>query len=147
MSKKTKPTSKNQKLTIELSCSEDQYPVIGIRSRTKFKDWVMLYQFASIELAKDRRIGGAEFRVLHTLFGLMGYEGSVQISQADIGKMIGMKQQSVFTAIKTLIEVDVLRSEGKRGQAATYILNPYYGSRGKASNVVQMQRAWDENAK
>jgi phage replication O-like protein O len=103
----------------------------------------MLYQFASADLAKDRRIGGAEFRVLHILFSIMGYEGSVQISQADIGKMIGMKQQSVSTAIKTLIEVDILRSEGKPGQTATYVINPYYGSRGKASNVVQMQRAWD----
>jgi hypothetical protein len=135
--------AKGQKLTIELSCTEDQYPVIGIRSRIKFKDWVMLYQLASIDLAKDKRVGGAEYRVLHTLFGMMGYEGSVQISQADIGKVIGMKQQGVSKAIKTLIEVDILRSEGKPGQTATYILNPYYGSRGKASNVVQMQRAWD----
>jgi predicted RNA-binding protein YlqC (UPF0109 family) len=143
MTSKRKPAVKGQKLTIELSCTEDQYPVIGIRSRIKFKDWVMLYQFASADLAKDRRIGGAEFRVLHILFSMMGYEGSVQISQADIGKMIGMKQQSVSTAIKTLIEVDILRSEGKPGQTATYVINPYYGSRGKASNVVQMQRTWD----
>jgi hypothetical protein len=95
------------------------------------------------ELAKDRRFGGAEFRVLHTLFGLIGTEGSVQISQADIGQMIGMKQQSVFVAVKTLIEAGIIRSEGKPGQTATYVINPYYGSRGKASNVVQMQRAWD----
>jgi hypothetical protein len=143
MTSKRKPAVKGQKLTIELSCTEDQYPVIGIRSRIKFKDWVMLYQFASIELAKDRRIGGSEFRVLHTLFGLMGYEGSVQISQADIGKMIGMKQQSVFTAIKTLIEVDVLRSQGKPGQTANYTLNPYYVKSDKVSNMVYIQREWD----
>jgi biotin operon repressor len=147
MANKVTPAAKSQKLTIELSCSDDQYPVIGIRSRIKFKDWVMLYQSASADLAKDRRISGAEFRVLHILFSLMGYEGSVQISQAEIGQMLGMKQQSVFTAIKTLVEVDILRSEGKRGQAATYILNPYYGSRGKASSVVQMQRKWDDNTK
>jgi DNA-binding transcriptional regulator PaaX len=96
-----------------------------------------------VELAKDRRFGGAEFRVLYTLLGLIGAEGSVQISQADIGKMIGMKQQSVFVAMKTLTKAGVLRSERKSGQTATYVINPYYGVRDKASNVFQMQRAWD----
>jgi DNA-binding MarR family transcriptional regulator len=97
------------------------------------------------ELAKDRRFGGAEFRVLHTLLGLIGADGSVQISQADIGKMIGMKQQSVFVAMKTLIEAGVLRSQGKSGQTATYVINPYFISRSKASNVSQMQR-WDSDS-
>jgi hypothetical protein len=97
------------------------------------------------ELTKDRRFGGAEFRVLHTLFSLIGAEGSVQISQADIGKMIGMKQQSVFVAMKTLIEAGVLRSTGKPGQTATYILNPYHVTHSKASNVfeIEMQKKWD----
>jgi hypothetical protein len=95
------------------------------------------------ELAKDRRFGGAEFRVLHTLFGLIGTEGSVQISQADIGQMIGMKQQSVFVAMKTLIEADVIRSQGKPGQTAIYTLNPYYVKSDKASNMIQAQRKWD----
>jgi hypothetical protein len=95
------------------------------------------------ELAKDRRFGGAEFRVLHTLLGLIGADGSVQISQADLGQMIGMKQQSVFVAMKTLIEADVLRSQGKPGQTATYTMNPYYVKFDKASNVVQIQRKWD----
>jgi hypothetical protein len=95
------------------------------------------------ELAKDRRFGGAEFRVLHTLLGLIGADGSVQISQADIGKMIGMKQQSVFVAMKTLIEADVLRSQGKPGQTATYTLNPYYVKSDKVSNMVYIQREWD----
>jgi hypothetical protein len=95
------------------------------------------------ELAKDRRFGGAEFRVLHTLLGLIGADGSVQISQADIGQMIGMKQQSVFVAMKTLIEADVLRSQGKPGQTASHTLNPYYVKSDKDSNMVQMQRKWD----
>jgi DNA-binding MarR family transcriptional regulator len=95
------------------------------------------------ELAKDRRFGGAEFRVLYTLLGLIGTEGSVQISQADIGQMIGMKQQSVFLAMKTLIEAGIIRSQVKPGQTATYTLNPYYVKFDKASNMVQMQRKWD----
>jgi hypothetical protein len=72
-----------------------------------------------------------------------GADGSVQISQADLGQMIGMKQQSVFVAMKTLIEADVLRSQGKPGQTATYTMNPYYVKFDKASNVVQIQRKWD----
>ncbi len=95
------------------------------------------------ELAKDRRFGGAEFRVLYALLGLIGAEGSVQISQADIGKMIGMKQQSVFVAMKTLIEADVLRSSGKHGQTSNYILNPYYVSHGESVHMTKLQKNWD----
>jgi Crp-like helix-turn-helix domain len=95
------------------------------------------------ELAKDRRFGGAEFRVLYTLLGLIGAEGSVQISQADIGQMIGMKQQSVFVAMKTLTKAGIIRSQGKPGQTATHTLNPYYVKSDNASNMVQMQQKWD----
>jgi DNA-binding transcriptional ArsR family regulator len=70
----------------------------------------------------------------------MGYEGSVQISQGDIGEVLDMKQPSVARAIGVLKEAGIIRSEGKPGQTATYTINPHYGSRGKASNVIQMQR-------
>jgi CTP-dependent riboflavin kinase len=107
--------------------------------------WMVLYQFAAEELAKDKRMGGAEFRVLYMLLSLMGQDSSVQISQADLGKMIEMQQQNISKAIKTLIEIGIIRSEGKTGQIATYTLNSYYGRSGKVSNVVQMQRKWDNN--
>jgi biotin operon repressor len=107
--------------------------------------WMVMYQFAAEELAKDKRMGGAEFRVLYMLLGLMGQDSSVQISQADIGKMMGMQQQGVSKAIKTLIEIGIIRSEGKTGQTATYTLNSYYGKSGKANNVVQMQPRRDDD--
>jgi DNA-binding transcriptional ArsR family regulator len=137
---------KTKRLKIELECAEDQYPVIGIRSRVKFKDWVMLYQLPSEDLAKDKRIGGAEYRVLHFLLARMGYEGSVQISQGEIGEVLDMKQSNIGRSIKVLREAGIIRSEGKIGQTATYTINPYYGTRGKAGNVVQMQRKWNDNA-
>jgi hypothetical protein len=147
MNAKKPPSQKTKRLTIELECNEEQYPVIGVRSRIKFKNFCMLYQLASEDLARDKRIGGAEYRVLHFLLSRMGYEGSVRISQRDIGEVIDMKQPSIARAMRVLMEVGVIRSEGKPGQTATYMLNPYYGSRGKASNVIQMQRQWDENTK
>jgi DNA-binding IclR family transcriptional regulator len=73
----------------------------------------------------------------------MEKDSSVQISQADIGQMIGMKQQSVFVAMKTLIEAGVLRSHGKSGQTMTYILNPYYVSHGESSIMAKLQKKWD----
>jgi phage replication O-like protein O len=102
---------------------------------TKIRNSVMLNQTACIELAQDKRLGGAEFRVFYALLSLMDYEDSVQISQADICEMIGMKQKSVSAAIKTLIEADVLRSIDKPGQTTTYILNPYYVSRSNTSSI------------
>lgn len=104
---------------------------------TKIRNSVMLNQTACIELAQDKRLGGAEFRVFYALLSLMDYEDSVQISQADICEMIGMKQKSVSAAIKTLIEADVLRSIDKLGQNTTYILNPHYVSRSNTNCIVK----------
>jgi hypothetical protein len=145
--KPTKTSAQKTKLLkIELECSDDEYPVIGVRSRVKFKDWVMLYQVPSEDLAKDKRIGGAEYRVLLLLLARMGYEGSVQISQGEIGEVLDMKTSNIGRSIKVLKAAGILRSEGKIGQTATYTINPYYGSRGKASNVVQMKRKWDDSS-
>jgi phage replication O-like protein O len=104
---------------------------------TKIKTSVMLNQPACMELSKNKRMGGTEFRIFYALLSLMDYEDSVQISDADIGEMIGMKQKNISAAIKTLIEVDVIRSIDKPGQNTTYILNPYYVSRGKTSCVAE----------
>jgi hypothetical protein len=57
-----------------------------------------------------------------------------------------MKTSNIGRSIKVLKAAGILRSEGKIGQTATYTINPYYGSRGKASNVVQMKRKWDDSS-
>jgi hypothetical protein len=138
---------KTKVLKIELECADDHYPVIGTRSRTKFKNFSMLYQAAAEDLAKNKTMGGPACRVLLFFLARMNYEGRVQMSQGDIGKIIDMKQSSVARAVKALTEVGVIRAEGKRGQTATYTFNPYYVSRGKASSVVKMQKEWDKDIK
>jgi hypothetical protein len=107
------------------------------------RSYVVLPQATSERLSMDRRFGGAEFRVLYALFSRLDDEGSVQISQADLGEMIGMKQQGVSKAIKTLVEAEVFRSTGKPGQTVTYTFNPDYGNEDEISNVVPMHRKWD----
>ena len=117
---------------------------MGMSFQQERQSYVNLYNLE--ELAKDKRIGGAEYRVLHFLLARMNYDEAVQISQSDIGNILDMKQPCVARALKVLKEAGIIRSEGKPGQTATYTLNPYYGSRGKASNVIQMQKKWDDNA-
>jgi Firmicute plasmid replication protein (RepL) len=95
------------------------------------------------ELSKDKRFGGGEFRVFYFLIGRMDLNGSVQMSQGDIGKEISMKQSAVCRAMKVWVESGVIRAAGKRGQTATYTFNPYFVFRGKPSNVAQIQQKWD----
>ena len=78
--------------------------------------------------------------MLSFLSSKINYDNSVQISQEDIGQVIGMKQSCVSRAIKILKEVGIVRSEGKSGQTATYTLNPSYYSRAKA------QMEWNDNS-
>lgn len=106
----------------------------------------MLNQPAAEQLARNKKIGGAEYRVLSFLSSKINYDDSVQISQEDIGQVIGMKQSCVSRAIKTLKEVGIVRSDSKPGQTAIYTLNPSYYSRAEAHNVVQRQRKWNDNS-
>ena len=55
----------------------------------------MLHQLPVEDLAKDKRIGCAEYRVLLFLLARMGHEGSVQISQGEIGEVLDLKTSNI----------------------------------------------------
>lgn len=97
------------------------------------KGWVAMSQNAMVELAKSD-LGQQEWRVLAIVLGKLDFENYLLLSQADIGKELGMQAPHVSAAIKHLVGLGVLVRGPKAGRSSTFRLNPSYGWKGSASN-------------
>jgi hypothetical protein len=97
------------------------------------KGWVAMSQNAMVELAKAD-LGQRDWRVLAVVLGKLDFENYLLLSQADIGKEIGLQAPHVSAAIKRLVGLGVLVKGPKAGRSSTFRLNPYYGWKGSASN-------------
>jgi predicted transcriptional regulator len=97
--------------------------------------WLAMGQLAVTDLAARRKELGEEgLAVFLVLVGSMGFENHVVISQAELGRRLGMHRQSVQKAIKRLIEMGVLSEGPKVGQNRSYQLNPSLAWKGSAEN-------------
>ena len=99
------------------------------------KRFFMGFQDAFISIAKDREIKAQPARVLYFLMGSLDFENFIQIPQTQISKELEMKKPDVSKAIKILFEKQVLLVGPKIGRSLSYRLNPYYGWKGKVSNL------------
>ena len=97
--------------------------------------WLAMAQLAAMDLAERRKELGEEgLAVVLMLLGSMGFENYMVISQAELGRRLGMHRQSVQKAIKRLIEMSVILEGPKVGQNRSYQLNPEFGWKGSAEN-------------
>ena len=97
------------------------------------KGWVAMSQNAMVELAKAD-LGQQEWRVLAIILGKLDFENFLLLSQADIGKELGMQAPHVSAAVKHLESLGVLIRGPKAGRSSTFRLNPSFGWKGSATN-------------
>lgn len=95
----------------------------------------MINQDRRIDIALAGKILGREgLQVLLVLEGELDYNNKEAISQTDIGKRLGMRRQSVHTAIKRLTNLGIIiQAENKHKQYRLYTLNEHYIWKGSAS--------------
>lgn len=122
----------------------DYKPIIVPVRRAKCKDFVMLFQDFLLELSKDREITLEASRVLHFILAKLVFDNWVCMSQQAIADEIGMKQPNVNKAIKLLVRKEILMEGQRQGMVKTYALNPFFGAKAKARNVVQLRDRWTE---
>ncbi|MDB5244056.1 MAG: hypothetical protein JWP57_4682 [Spirosoma sp.] len=75
-------------------------------------DWAMIMLVRLGELAADREITGETWRVLAYVMAQAEWENWVRLSQADVGKVLGLKRQSVQRAMRTLVAKRVIEKSG-----------------------------------
>ena len=92
--------------------------------------WMAIYQESAIWISRIKPPYEV-VRVFLNMVGKLDYNNYIRISQTDLAKELGMKQQNVSRAIKKLIELDVIAEGPRAGLSKTYIMNPNIGIKGK----------------
>ena len=111
------------------------FPMIISKKRSPYQGWVMKNQEAMIILAKDKDIKGETHRVLWFIGGILDFENWIHISIVDIAKELEMQPQNVSRAIKLLEKKEIILRGSKVGRCYGFMLNPYFGWKGKVKNL------------
>ena len=114
---------------------EYAFPMIISKKRSPYQGWVMNNQEAMRILAKDKEIKGETHRVLWFIGGILDFENWVHISVTEIAEELEMKRPNVSRAIKLLEKKEVILRGPKVGRSYGFMLNPYFGWKGKVKNL------------
>jgi hypothetical protein len=102
-----------------------------VQKRVRLEEFLMLFLAGNRELARDKELTGTVLRVFLYSVGHIDYENLISISQTDIAKELGMKQQDVSKAFRILATKGIFLEGDKQGVYRDYYLNEEYGWRGR----------------
>jgi DNA-binding transcriptional regulator PaaX len=109
---------------------------VYIGTKVKWREnWFMGIQEAFIALAKDKEIRGRTRSVLDYLFGRLGFENYICITQQEISNELGIAKTNVSSSIKTLMDKGIILKGPKLGRTVAYRLNSEYGWKGRVKNL------------
>ena len=97
------------------------------------QNFVMMFKDPMLELATNRSLRGEQLRVLFYLLTKVGFNNEILITQKDAAAVLGLATSSVSTAMRKLVEQQILLVGPRIGNSTTYILSPIYGWCGDAS--------------
>ena len=103
--------------------------------------FLMTFQDALIEIAKDRELTLEPKNVLMFLLGKLDFENFIHVSQKDIVVALGIDKANVSKAMKLLIAKGIILSGPKVGRVHTYRLSPDLGWKGRVVNLEKYRRA------
>jgi hypothetical protein len=92
-------------------------------------NFVKTYQDGLVQLAA-LRLTGETYSVMLYLMGRLSYDNWINVTQADIGKKLGIAQPNVARAMKVLLEKSVILEGPRKGRCHTYRLNCAVGYKG-----------------
>lgn len=93
--------------------------------------WNIQWQEAIMILAKDKRMGLTDWRVLAVLQSRLDYDNWIRLSLSEIGADISVAKSHVSTSMKKLLELGVVLPGPSVKTVKTYRLNPTISYKGK----------------
>ena len=104
------------------------------------ENFFMMFQDALVELSKDRDLTGEHWRVLSYLFAKLDFENLIQVTQSEIAKELNIQTSHVSRSIKVLTDKKIIIRGPNIGRSSSFRLNPYFGWKGKVSNLKEAQK-------
>jgi DNA-binding transcriptional regulator GbsR (MarR family) len=100
----------------------------------------MAFQDALKELAKDRELWGRPRAVLDYLMSRLSFENYIAIEQKEICDEVGLNKANVSASIKVLTDKKIIEKGPKIGRTWSYKLNPFYGWKGRVTNLKEERK-------
>lgn len=82
-----------------------------------------------------------EYRVRDWLIGEIGIGNYVFVNQAEVGRKLRIARSHVSSAIKRLVELQILIQGPKSGRSNTYMVNPSFCFSGSLNNGIKARKA------
>ena len=76
------------------------------------------------------RLTGETYSVMLHLMSKLSFDNWINVTQADIGKKLGLSQPNVARAMKVLVEKNIILEGPRKGRCHTYRLNYAVGYKG-----------------
>ena len=102
--------------------------------RCTLKNFTMIFHEASEKLARNEKLGTQALRVFLFAISYIDYDHRISLTQAEIAKELGIKQQNVSRAFRLLAQEGIFQEVDKFGTNKIYRLAPEYGNKGRARN-------------
>lgn len=97
--------------------------------------WLAVAQLALDTIAERRKELGEEgLAVFMAILAKVEFGNDFLLSQAKLGRKLGMQRQNVQRSIKRLIAMGIILEGEKEGQNRTYQLNPNIGWKGSTED-------------
>ena len=93
-----------------------------------------------------KELGVEGFGVLMALLQRLDFQNLILVSQAELGRELGMQRQNVNAAIRKLVRLGAIIEGPKVGQNRTYRLNPTFGWKGSSKNHHKALRTHEKAA-
>lgn len=108
---------------------------IVVPRRDRVKDWLMIFERGNDILARDKDITGEAFRIFFLLTANMDYENRILLTQAEVSRELGIKQQNVNKAFKILVSKGIIVEDKIYGRTKTYKLSTDFGWKGSVRRL------------
>ncbi len=102
--------------------------------------WFVMWQEASMQLAREKSLTLTDWRVLAVLQAKLDFDNWIRISQSEIGREIDVAQPHVSASMKRLLDLKVVLPGPATRGVRTYRLNPEVLFRGSMRNAVKARR-------
>jgi len=111
--------------------------VSGRRKPRRAEEWVWVFQGHLRQMACDRRLKGAHWRVLAYMMSCVTFAQDLVIRQAEVGGALGMAPQAVSRLLRDLDQLGIVLRVKQGEIPATYRLNSQYIYKGRGERLEQ----------
>jgi hypothetical protein len=109
---------------------EGELPILTHQIAYLRDDFMFGHKKGYLRLAREG-LRGTDFEVLMVYFALLDFKNYVRVSQQEIADYLGIPRQNVNRSTRKLIDKKILLEGEKLGNNKSYILNSFFGWKGK----------------